>query len=245
MGYKKAMHIMTTAAVGLPLLLVSPSLAQREPHDSLLVRLAQNGIHGMPGPTDYTLMSGDTTIQMGFDGQHSTVFYGGNFRGMVLDTAWFMQYATMYPQPVGYSGLTTVRGAVARAEMGGPLAIEPQMDQQWYADGRFERVVTAMTDTLAGLSVKPRLEPATQYQFTPYPNPFNPTVTVPFEAKLPGTYEFEVINILGQVVQKNTETLTPGLHTFHFNGDSYPTGIYVFHLSGQGVDVKAKGVLQK
>ncbi len=69
-----------------------------------------------------------------------------------------------------------------------------------------------------------------------YPNPFNPTTTIAYEAASSGPIQFTIHNLLGQSVWSSTEVLPgPGHYEFRWNGTNYtnevlPSGIYFVRM---------------
>ncbi|MCC6475661.1 T9SS type A sorting domain-containing protein [bacterium] len=73
-----------------------------------------------------------------------------------------------------------------------------------------------------------------------YPNPFNPSTTIEYEAAGAGPVEFTIHNLLGQVVWSSVETPpSAGRYYFRWNGSSrsgqaLPSGLYFLRLSHSG-----------
>jgi len=63
-----------------------------------------------------------------------------------------------------------------------------------------------------------------------YPNPFNPSITVPFAVPLPGEVTFAIFNILGQEIYQTSSLYQPGYHRFIFTtnevGGELVSGVY-------------------
>ncbi len=79
-----------------------------------------------------------------------------------------------------------------------------------------------------------------------YPNPFNPTTTIRFAIPVAGEYTLTVYNIIGQKVAVLMEgQLQRGLHTVIFNASNFASGIYIYRLSGQNVNITKKMILTK
>lgn len=80
----------------------------------------------------------------------------------------------------------------------------------------------------------------TQFKMTKvYPNPFNPTTTIAYEAASSGPLDFTIHNLLGQLVWSSTETPPgPGRYELRWNGTSntnqlLPSGIYFVRMSAK------------
>lgn len=80
------------------------------------------------------------------------------------------------------------------------------------------------TDT----SVESLTELPNAFDIKAYPNPFNPTTTVQFNLKEATAIRYQVINMLGQVVQESASftNYESGSHQFPINMATYPSGVY-------------------
>lgn len=79
-----------------------------------------------------------------------------------------------------------------------------------------------------------------------YPNPFNPSTKIQFAIPKEGSYELKVYNLLGQEVSTLVSgRLSPGSHTVDFNGNQLPSGVYIYRLTGNGVNLSKKMLLIK
>ncbi|MBK6764958.1 MAG: T9SS type A sorting domain-containing protein [bacterium] len=73
-----------------------------------------------------------------------------------------------------------------------------------------------------------------------YPNPFNPTTTIEYEAAAAGPLEFTIHNLLGQEVwSSNVTPPSPGHYEIRWNGTNganqlLPSGIYFVRMAGHG-----------
>ncbi len=68
-----------------------------------------------------------------------------------------------------------------------------------------------------------------------YPNPFNPSTSIPFSLKDAGTVKITIYNILGQEIRVATNRhFTAGLHKVLFNGRGLSTGVYFYRLEVNG-----------
>ncbi|MCF7801673.1 MAG: T9SS type A sorting domain-containing protein [Candidatus Marinimicrobia bacterium] len=66
----------------------------------------------------------------------------------------------------------------------------------------------------------------------PYPNPFNPSVTIPFGIPENGTVTFEIYDILGRLVYSISSQFTAGTHSFVWQGvdsrgNKVASGVYI------------------
>ena len=79
-----------------------------------------------------------------------------------------------------------------------------------------------------------------------YPNPFNPATKIEFSVPRSGSYTLKVYNSLGQEVAAllNGE-IKAGSYTADFNASGLASGLYIYRLSGQGINMAKKMVLMK
>ncbi len=79
-----------------------------------------------------------------------------------------------------------------------------------------------------------------------YPNPFNPSTTIQFAVPKAGNYSVKVFNVLGQEVATllNGE-IGSGLHKVTFDAGNLSSGIYVYRLVGNNVNISKKMILTK
>ena len=73
-----------------------------------------------------------------------------------------------------------------------------------------------------------------------WPNPFNPTTNVNVSVPSEGNYTFELINVLAQLIDKESSKLSRGTHTFTFSTPS--AGIYFYRVSGNNFSITKKAV---
>lgn len=79
-----------------------------------------------------------------------------------------------------------------------------------------------------------------------YPNPFNPKTVIGYS--LPATCEVElsIYNILGQkVVTMVNKQQTAGNYKVNFDASNLSSGIYIYNLHGDGVDISRKMIVMK
>ncbi|NUM71160.1 MAG: choice-of-anchor A family protein [Ignavibacteriaceae bacterium] len=79
-----------------------------------------------------------------------------------------------------------------------------------------------------------------------YPNPFNPSTRINVSVPKDGMYEVSVFSITGELVTKLVEgQLNAGVHSLNFNASNLPSGIYIYRLSGENVNITKKMTLMK
>ncbi len=79
-----------------------------------------------------------------------------------------------------------------------------------------------------------------------YPNPFNPTTNINVSIAKYGNYSLRVYNILGQLVTTLFEgEMNPGNYKITFNAGNFASGVYIYRLYGNNVNISKKMVLIK
>ena len=96
-------------------------------------------------------------------------------------------------------------------------------------------------------AVEEELEIPTEFNLNQnYPNPFNPATTIRFAIPEAGSYQLKVYNILGEEVRTLiNEELNPGYHEVDFRASSLASGIYIYQLLGDKVNITKKMMLMK
>lgn len=79
-----------------------------------------------------------------------------------------------------------------------------------------------------------------------YPNPFNPSATIPFEVNETSDVRITVFDVLGrQVTELVNQSYAPGSYTVDFNAVDLPSGTYTYRLEANGeVQVRAMSLLK-
>ncbi len=79
-----------------------------------------------------------------------------------------------------------------------------------------------------------------------YPNPFNPTVTIPLEVNIDSFISVNVYglngNLINEIVNKK---LSKGNYQFYWDGMKYPSGIYILKINSNKYSHTQKIILQK
>ncbi len=79
-----------------------------------------------------------------------------------------------------------------------------------------------------------------------YPNPFNPTTTIEFTIPENGRYILSVYNVLGQLVSILAEDdYQPSYYKVTFDASKLASGMYIYKLSGNNVNISRKMILMK
>jgi len=89
--------------------------------------------------------------------------------------------------------------------------------------------------------------PSPQFNlYTPYPNPFNSVVVIPFTAPVASEVRLAIYNILGQRVQEfDYPLLSPGTYHARWDASSFASGMYIARLSTAHLEFNRKVVLLK
>lgn len=79
-----------------------------------------------------------------------------------------------------------------------------------------------------------------------YPNPFNPNTTIEVALVKTGRYSLRVYNILGQeVAVVFNKEMNAGHHKFTFDASRFASGMYIYRLTGNNVNISKKMLLMK
>ncbi len=79
-----------------------------------------------------------------------------------------------------------------------------------------------------------------------YPNPFNPSTTIEFAIAKYGHFTLNVFNILGQKVATLINgNLSVGNHQISFDASNLASGLYIYQLKGNSVNLTKKMMLLK
>ncbi len=82
--------------------------------------------------------------------------------------------------------------------------------------------------------------------FPNYPNPFNTTTKIQFFIPHSTFLEFNVYNSMGQLVDKiNKKYYQIGLHSFTYNANNLPSGVYFLRMEGDNINKTIKLMLVK
>jgi choice-of-anchor A domain-containing protein/uncharacterized repeat protein (TIGR01451 family) len=79
-----------------------------------------------------------------------------------------------------------------------------------------------------------------------YPNPFNPTTSIGFSIPEAGNYTLKVYNVIGQEVATLVAgQLAVGSHLVKFDAGRLASGLYIYRLSGNNLQMTKKMILMK
>ncbi|MCH8035057.1 MAG: T9SS type A sorting domain-containing protein [Bacteroidetes bacterium] len=79
-----------------------------------------------------------------------------------------------------------------------------------------------------------------------YPNPFNPSTTISFNLPEPGKVTLKIYNLVGEEIATLVDDYKQaGIHTFNFNAEGHPSGMYLYRLSTNGFTETKKMLFMK
>lgn len=125
--------------------------------------------------------------------------------------------------------------------------------------GRFYYVVTSLTrnnieseigaeiEALTSSSIDEGSQFVASYRLEQnYPNPFNPTTTIRYEIAETGHVTLSVYDLTGRVVATIENGVRPaGQHVVRFDGASLASGMYIYKLNANDVQLSGKMMLVK
>jgi len=129
---------------------------------------------------------------------------------------------------------------IAQAADGCELAISEYSNNLRFGEGAYAELVLDCKSValLDGFTVNPA-----------FPNPFNPTLTVPFTLPAAGEVEFALFNLLGQRVHEVRQTFPAGDHHFTFDAasttETLVSGVYLVQVQYEGQIQTQKVMLLK
>ncbi|MCX6174935.1 MAG: T9SS type A sorting domain-containing protein [Ignavibacteriales bacterium] len=79
-----------------------------------------------------------------------------------------------------------------------------------------------------------------------YPNPFNPETIISYQLPTSGIVTLKIFDILGrEAAELMNEEKTAGRYEVKFDGSKLPSGIYIYRLTGNNVNISKKMTLTK
>ncbi len=92
--------------------------------------------------------------------------------------------------------------------------------------------------------------PSAFQMFSPYPNPFNPSVSIPFTLPVAGEVHIRVVDLLGREVWSDHVQMNAGAHQVHLDANQWSTGMassgmYMMLLEWNGLRQSARIMLVK
>jgi hypothetical protein len=117
-----------------------------------------------------------------------------------------------------------------------------------YSDPYFEAVygIANANNISDNTKMQTSEEVPTEYSISNYPNPFNPTTTVNYQLPKSGYVTLKIYDILGkEVATLVNENKEAGYYKVNFNASKLSSGIYVYKLTGNNVNISKKMILMK
>jgi hypothetical protein len=107
------------------------------------------------------------------------------------------------------------------------------------------RATPGFSNVITGIG-EPQVLPDRFVLFEPYPNPFNPSVTITYSIPHSSPARLAVYDLLGREVKILTDEFTvAGAHSVVWNADGFASGVYMVRLQTGGFVAIAKLVLMK
>lgn len=118
-----------------------------------------------------------------------------------------------------------------------------------YADAEWNAVfgrIDYMKDNNSNLATEISNELPTKFEFSNYPNPFNPTTTISYQLPEKSFVTIKVFDILGkEVATLVNENKSAGYYTINFDGSKLTSGVYIYTLLANGIVQTKKMLLTK
>ncbi len=169
------------------------------------------------------------------------VIFGGNFSSTSLQTAITLDAGPLGIHPDSTYFVSELISATNYSVLGSELTTISDMIPAY--TGR----VWVISDS--AISVDANETPAiprTTELLAPYPNPFNPVVTIPFELAKASRVKLRVFDVLGrETARLADDMMQAGVHEFRWDGSNVSSGIYFVMLQADGVARTKKLVLMK
>ena len=114
----------------------------------------------------------------------------------------------------------------------------------------YEEVVGAIEQALESIEVSSETEPDNPFQFKleqNYPNPFNPSTVIRYQLAANSMATLEIFDLMGRNVASlvDNEFQQAGEYTVQWDASAVPSGIYLYRLSTQNMQLTRKMTLIK
>jgi len=156
------------------------------------------------------------------------------------------------PMPVNPTDYDSLYNAVRRINLAfaSPVLDDTTTDGGWRAVPMKFKWKGAHSPTeydflIAVPGITPRVRPVGEPEALPlmytlnqnYPNPFNPTTMISFGLPEPAIVTLKIYNVLGQelITLVNQESMEAGVQEIEFNAGNFPSGVYFYQISAQGI----------
>lgn len=200
--------------------LVQVVIGNRDPHDRIMKESPNHAV-----PATITCTDGVFATDVALGAAHLVV--SGEVRPQLLADIEMM---------IGFDGLNT---QVLLFDPGGSSSFKGEFI---CFDGD---IVSSEFVTLDGRPVAAKLLPEKISLKQNYPNPFNPTSTIEFEIPGGGHWELEILNIVGQRVDRFSGIAESGREAVVWDATKLSTGVYFYRLTAGGSSLTRKAVILK
>ncbi|MHB2148978.1 T9SS type A sorting domain-containing protein [Calditrichota bacterium LG25] len=140
-----------------------------------------------------------------------------------------------YPTPANEGGVYSPRGA----------AWSPDGKTMYLADYDYN-CVTVWEKQPTAIKEGGQIVARVFNLYANYPNPFNPTTTIPFELKKRAHVELKVFDVQGrEIATLVNQTMDMGVHKFEYNASNLSSGIYFYQLRVDGMTLTRQMILVK
>lgn len=112
----------------------------------------------------------------------------------------------------------------ARMPQGGPFLSSDEIEaiRQWIEEGAHETVQTS-GELITGVPEDYKL-------IGNYPNPFNPSTVIQFDAPVSSQYQLSIYSIIGKQVYQESGVVQAGRNDITVNLNSSPSGVYIYRI---------------
>lgn len=149
------------------------------------------------------------------------------------------------PGVPGQSGSSLFYTDNTQYHASGTLSFSIESQHTRITRGLFYSFKTVVDQSNTGIEGS-NLVPSRYILENPFPNPFNPTTTVSVALPMSGLVSLEVYDLLGRhVAVLHKGDLSAGVHSFVFNGDGLPSGVYIVHLAANDFSTSKNVILVK
>ena len=102
-----------------------------------------------------------------------------------------------------------------------------------------------LTGNVVETSVEQHIIPA-DFKMVVYPNPFNPATTIAYTLNSPAATSLTIYDIRGRLIQTMDDLpATVGSHIIPISAESWPSGLYLFHLRSGSQSIRTKAMLMR
>ncbi|MBN1480335.1 T9SS type A sorting domain-containing protein [candidate division KSB1 bacterium] len=130
--------------------------------------------------------------------------------------------------------IETIENYNEAMEAGFQVGVEYKTAEEWYGSVYADNIyLLGVADTTsAGVKNKNPLNPAAFDLKQNYPNPFNPVTTISYTLSRKETVSVHIYNVAGELVQTllDNQQQAAGSHSVLFDGSTYSSSVYYYHV---------------